>query len=258
MNAAAKTGTTRKRSFAAGAGRLLARASLVTWRLALVAAFVIGGAAIGGFLKFVHEVQNTPVATVSGKADAIVVLTGGPGRIEAGLDLLAGGSAERMLISGVNPRTSGAAIRETAEGGNDAERARLFSCCVDLGRRATDTVGNSEEARTWIRERGYSHVIVVTADYHMQRSLLEFRRALEVTPAVKTGTAEAEPKEGEETVQPVRLTPYAVATPALRDEAWYTDPPAIRRLVGEWVKYLSAQSKGWFGAEFLKQWFPNA
>ena len=211
--------------------------------------FVVGGIAIGGFLNFVHQVQGTDAAAAASapKAEAVVVLTGGARRIDVGLELLSEGRAERMLISGVNERTSGAAIADAAQGAADeSERARLFACCIDLGRDALDTVGNAMEARLWIRERGFSDVLVVTADYHMPRALLEFQRAL------GEGTAE------EKTSTPVRLTPWPVRTAALQRDGWYADPLAIRRMVGEWGKYLSAQSKGWFGAEFLKELFPSA
>ena len=220
--------------------RFAARGVLATWRLALVALFVLGGAAIGGFLSFVHQVQEMEqqAAAAAPQADAVVVLTGGPGRIDAGLELLSAERGARLLISGVNPATSGLAIQRAAAAGEVSERARLFSCCVDLGRRAADTVGNAAEARDWIGERKFARVLVVTADYHMQRALLEFERALEEA-------------------SPVQLLPWPVRT-SLLEGAWYRDPAAIRRLGGEWVKYLSAQSKGWFGAEFLKEWFPNA
>ena len=234
--------------------RAFGRAFLATWRLLLVVVFVVGGIAIGGFLNFVHQVRGTDAAAAASapKAEAVAVLTGGARRIDVGLELLSEGRAERMLISGVNERTSGAAIADAARGATDeSERARLFACCIDLGRDALDTVGNAAEARDWIRERGFSHVLVVTADYHMPRSLLEFRRAL-----ADGGAGEVE--DGGEGEKPVRLTPWPVTTAALQADGWYADPPAIRRMVGEWGKYLSAQSKGWFGAEFLKEWFPSA
>ena len=165
----------------------------------------------------------------------MVVLTGGARRIDAGLDLLAEGRAARMLISGVNERTSGAAIADAAQGANAAERARLFDCCIDLGREALDTVGNAVEARDWIREHGFAHVLVVTADYHMPRALLEFSRALEPaaeTPDVQTASV----PQGKPARQaaPVRLTPWPVETTTLRTEDWYRDPrrhpPDARRM----------------------------
>ena len=232
------------RGFGRRAAGVAARGAMATWRLVLVVLFVLGGAAIGGFLNFVHEVRGLEerAAAEAPASDAVVVLTGGPRRINAGLELISAGRGERLLISGVNPVTSGNAIQRTAAATDAVERARLFACCVDLGRRAADTVGNAVEARDWIRARGFDDVLVVTANYHMPRSLLEFERAL----------AEA---GGE--AAPVRLVAWPVSTPLIEGD-WYRDPAAIRRLAAEWVKYLSAQSKGWFGAEFLKEWFPNA
>ena len=245
MNASIEqTGAVERRSLGRRTASVAARGVLATWRLALLVLFIIGGAAVGGFLNFVHEVQSLPERSAADApaGDAVVVLTGGPRRIDAGLELLGAAKGARLLISGVNPVTSAGAIQRTAGAGDVGERARLFRCCIDLGREALDTVGNASEARDWIRARGFADVHVVTADYHMPRSLLEFERAL----ALDGADAPA-----------VRLRPWPVATPLLQG-AWYRDPAAVRRLGGEWVKYLSAQSKGWFGAEILKEWFPNA
>ena len=261
-------------SWTRGAARLFGRAGLAAWRLALLVLFILGGIAVGGFLNFVHQVQSAeplPLAALP-KADAVVVLTGGPRRIDAGLDLLGAERGARMLVTGVNEATSSAALENvTGEADDAAERARLFDCCIDLGREARDTVGNAVEARDWIRARGYRHVIVVTADFHMPRSLLEFRRALKEAPVVAAATVESEASaeaskteaskaeaSKAEAPAPVRLTPWPVLTPDLRADDWYTRPQSVRRMLGEWIKYLSAQSKGWFGAELLKEWFPTA
>src|SRR3546814_2931561 len=42
-----------------------------------------------------------PLPAAPQKTDAIVVLTGGPGRIDRGLEMLEKGDAKRLLISGV-------------------------------------------------------------------------------------------------------------------------------------------------------------
>ena len=223
----------------------------------MVVAVVGIGIVAGGFLNFVYQVQGAEPLGLEAPAEAIVVLTGGPNRIDAGLELLADGRAKRMLISGVGGRASAAALgREAAR---PVEAARLFACCVDLGRAALDTLGNAEEARDWIRRNGYRDVLVVTADYHMPRAMLEFRRAL-APPAEEDAEGEVDAEGGEDAEgaeqpdppQPVFLRPWPVPTPLVRQDDWYRDPAAIRRLGGEWIKYLSAQSRGWFGSEVLK------
>lgn len=105
--------------------------------------------------------------------DAVVVLTGGPGRIQRGLDALRRQDARRMLVSGVNPDVR---PRELAAQ-FPADRA-LFRCCVDLGHEAVDTRSNADETVRWVREHEYRSVRLVTSDWHMPRARLELAHVL--------------------------------------------------------------------------------
>lgn len=106
------------------------------------------------------------------RTDAIVVLTGAPGRIDRGLSLMNGRSARRMLVSGVGrevrPRELAAQYHE----------GRLFGCCIDLGWEAVDTVSNAEETAKWVRGHDYKTVRLVTSDWHMPRARLELAHQL--------------------------------------------------------------------------------
>lgn len=113
------------------------------------------------------------------ETDAIVVLTGGAGRIDRGLALLEEGAAKRMLISGVD--------RSVRPGELAAEyRApdRLLSCCVTLGREAIDTRSNAIETAQWLERRDYRTVRLITTDWHMRRAALELRQALPAGVAI--------------------------------------------------------------------------
>lgn len=107
------------------------------------------------------------------RTDAIVVLTGGSGRMARGLDLLERGLAKRMLVSGVNRVVQPDEL--AAE--NDASR-RLFACCVDLGKEAADTRGNGDETARWMKARGFKTMRLVTTDWHMTRARYELSREL--------------------------------------------------------------------------------
>ncbi len=107
------------------------------------------------------------------RADGIVALTGGSQRIGDAIDLLAQGYAGRLLISGVNERTS----RDEIARLNPGQR-RLFECCVDLDYRARNTIGNAIETRRWIERNRFRSIIVVTSAYHMPRTLVELDHAL--------------------------------------------------------------------------------
>jgi uncharacterized SAM-binding protein YcdF (DUF218 family) len=102
------------------------------------------------------------------RTDAIVVLTGGPGRLERGLNLLENGRATRMLVSGVERtvRPVELALRYGAE-------EALFDCCIDLGREAVDTRSNAEETVRWLKRHKLTSVRLVTNDWHMPRASFE-------------------------------------------------------------------------------------
>lgn len=107
------------------------------------------------------------------RTDAIVVPTGGAGRIARGLSLIEAGHARRMLVTGV-----GAGLRKrdlVAANGH----APAIACCVDLGREAVDTRSNADETANWVRERGYKSVRLVTSDWHMARARMELGAALD-------------------------------------------------------------------------------
>lgn len=110
------------------------------------------------------------------RTDAIVVLTGGPGRIERGVALLRAGAARRMLISGVDPSVREADLLRRV--GTDAATRRLFACCVDLDSVAVDTRSNAEEARRWLDDHHLTTVRLISSDWHLHRAALEFRQAL--------------------------------------------------------------------------------
>jgi uncharacterized SAM-binding protein YcdF (DUF218 family) len=166
-----------------------------------------------GFVAFAASVAGArPPANVH--AQGIVVLTGGPGRIDGALRLLAEGRAKRLLISGVNPAVNIKALAPTV----DKHFERALACCVDLGRAARDTVGNAAEARDWAKAKGYTSLIIVTSNYHMPRSMAEL--------------AEAMPK--------IKLIPYPVADPEKHLAHWWSNASTVGFLLREYGKYLLA------------------
>ena len=118
-------------------------------------------------------VVSLPRSAGDTKTDAIVVLTGGAGRIQRGLDHLARGDARRMLVSGVDP-----AVRLGELAQLQKAPANLFACCVDLGKDAVDTRSNAAEAARWLRRGHFRSVRLVTTDWHMPRARFELERAV--------------------------------------------------------------------------------
>ena len=113
-----------------------------------------------------------PPAANDAKTDAIIVLTGGPGRLDRGVKILQADEADRLLISGVDPRVSSKAIEHHYH-----VPPKLMQR-IDLGRGAVDTRTNADESAAWIGDHDYHSIRLVTADWHMRRARLELARVL--------------------------------------------------------------------------------
>lgn len=184
----------------------------------LLCVFTVTAALVGGLGVFALKVATgRPQADAT--ADGIVVLTGGPARISEGLKLLSTRKAKRLLITGVNMSTSREALRNQL----GAEKA-LFDCCVDLGREAVNTEGNAAEAAAWLRDQAFNSVILVTSNYHMPRSLVEFRRYLPDATVIAYPVAAGSPISESATTM-------------------LTDTAAFRLLCVEYAKYLVALAR---------------
>jgi uncharacterized SAM-binding protein YcdF (DUF218 family) len=169
-----------------------------------------------GLLAFASRVQQETPAAPPERADGIVVLTGAASRerIATGVGLLSDNYGRRVLVSGVNRDLT----REDVRTVSNAVK-RLYDCCVDLGFSALDTVGNARETADWAKAMRFTSLIVVTADYHMPRAMLELRAVLEP--------------------QGVSLQSYPVATSALNAKRWWRSPDGARLMVMEYSKYLA-------------------
>ncbi len=169
-----------------------------------------------GLIAFAQHIERAPVEPKA--ADGIVVLTGGTARIDHALRLLAEKKGKRLLISGVNPATTKRQLTALSE-----QDQALFACCVDLDRRAQNTVGNAEETRDWAMENNFASLIVVTSNYHMPRALAELGRVL---PAAK-------------------LQPFSVTERNFHVDRWWRYPGTARLLIHEYAKYLPAVARLW-------------
>ena len=170
------------------------------WRGLLGALAVLALLWLAGFAWFLRLAERAPPSPPH--ADAIVALTGGAGRVEAALRLLAEGRARIALVSGVGGAAEFASLARRA-GVDPALGAR-----VTLGRAALTTRGNAAETAAWVRANDAHSLLVVTAFYHMPRALAELARAM---PGVA-------------------LYPAPVAAEA----SW-------RLLAGEYTKFLAAE-----------------
>ena len=171
-------------------------------------------AGLFGFVDGIPTRSEPPPETA--RTDAIVVLTGGRGRVARGTDLLASGVAERMLISGVG---ANAAARDLIP--KERLASHTLACCVTLGRAARNTRENAVETAGGVAANRVASLRLVTADFHIPRSLLEFRAHLPQVEIV------ADPVTSEN----VRLA------------LWWRWPGTAVLLAGEYNKYLAARAR---------------
>jgi uncharacterized SAM-binding protein YcdF (DUF218 family) len=168
-----------------------------------------------GFIWFM-QILKQPPAPNAAHTDAIVVLTGGSLRLEAGLALLAANTAPKLFVSGVY---TGVGVQQLLRLSRNQPEA--LDCCIALGYAANDTRGNAVETAAWMKSEGRNSLQLVTANYHMPRSLLEFRHALPV----------------------VAITPHPVSSPHVPLDQWWRKPATGLFLFGEYSKYLFAYAR---------------
>jgi uncharacterized SAM-binding protein YcdF (DUF218 family) len=165
-----------------------------------------------GFAWFVWKVPDAE-AVLQRNADGIVVLTGGSSRVVDGIELLAAGRGQRLLISGVHRATNRGEISRVTP-----EHEQVLRCCVDLDRSAMNTLGNAIGTRRWAGDRGFRSLIVVTSNYHMPRAIAELSHQM----------------------PHVTLIPFPVLSDRMRTDAWWTHGATAKLLFSEYVKYIYA------------------
>lgn len=171
----------------------------------------------GGLVWFITALPDQ-VTDDSTPTDAIVVLTGGSDRLAAGFELLDRGLSGKLFVSGVYRGTDvNALLRMARQDPNELD------CCVVLGYAADDTVGNARETARWMGENGYRSLRLVTADYHMPRSLQVFRSAM---PAVA-------------------IVPHPVFPETVMRDRWWSWPGTTWLLAREYTKYLATVVRSW-------------
>lgn len=170
-----------------------------------------------GLVWFAEQIP-TAVPDPNSETDAVVVLTGGAGRLSVGTRLLVDKKARKLFISGVHRGVDVAQILRMLR-----LQGRQLDCCMVLGFDADDTRGNARETAAWMKKERFHSLRLVTASYHMRRSLLEFRRAM----------------------PDVAVIPHPVFPQNFKARSWWNWPGTAQLLVTEYVKYLVALMRPW-------------
>lgn len=187
-------------------------------RRILVLALLLTLFLVAGFLWFAQSLPRS-VAEPERQTDAIVVLTGGSDRLAVGLELLQKGLAQKLFVSGVY---RGVEVEELLQLSRDAPQD--LACCIVLGYEADDTRGNAKETAAWIAKEGFTSLRLVTAAYHMPRSLLEFRRAM----------------------PDIEIVAHPVFPQSVKQDDWWNWAGSTNLLLQEYFKYLAAVASGPF------------
>ena len=98
----------------------------------------------------------------------------------------------------------------------NAQVLTTLACCIDLGHDARHTVGNARETANWMASGERTSMILVTANYHMPRSLVLFRRMMPT----------------------IEIIPYPVDSRTVRMDIWWRHPRTLILFGSEYSKFL--------------------
>ena len=185
-------------------GRSLLRRAVVI----VIAVLVVW---LAGLIAYANAIPMQ-LADDETRTDAIVVLTGGSGRLDEGLRLLSIGMAERLFVSGVYQGLDVKALLALSKD-NPYELERR----IGIGG-ATNTTGNARETAVWVAAEGVTSLRLVTSGYHMPRSLLEFHHAM----------------------PDVDIIAHPVFVKHVKVGRWWAWPGTTGLILGEYNKFLLA------------------
>lgn len=144
------------------------------------------------------------------QVDAIVVLTGGRGRLSRALQLFSEIRAEFLLISGVQQATSLESIF-TPEELVPVDRDRII-----LEKISRSTHENALYAREMLQQHHVRTLLLVTSNYHMRRALFIFQNVFPPN---------------------IEIIPYAVESDNFNVESWWRQPWSLTLAFQECLKY---------------------
>ncbi len=144
----------------------------------------------------------------SQKADAIVVLAGGKGRVEEGIRLFRNSRADYLIFVGVDPSVRKSDLYRPKPGDPSADN-------VILEKTSRNTLENSLYGRDVIVRSGVRSVLLITSRYHLKRASILFRNSL--------------PKD-------ITIIPYPVDSVNLK-ESWWNHGGSFQLLFREFYKY---------------------
>lgn len=175
-----------------------------------------------------------PVSESPKQADVIIILSGGGGRVEQGVQLFKKGYAPQLLLSNAKEETGPAGdMRETALSLGIPESTILTEDAAE------STYQNAQFTLPIMQQKGFKSAIVVSSDFHMRRVKFIFDHVYK-----KSG---------------IELT-YIGADSGYNAKAWWSDRYSRETTFNEYIKmignafgYNGPEAKG--SLEQIKRWF---
>lgn len=209
-----------------GRARPLWRRGLRALWSGLGIATLLAAAWLAGLVWYAAAIPDH-VADPDSITDAIVVLTGGSERVRTGFDLLQRDRGRMLFISGVHRDLDLTAIMKGTPDVPDDLPPPLAGR-IELGTVAADTIGNAIETAVFMEENGFRSLRLVTAGYHMRRSLMEFHRAM----------------------PHITIVPHPVFPETVRQSDWWRWPGTTLLIASEYTKYLAGTLRHLLSEDF--------
>jgi uncharacterized SAM-binding protein YcdF (DUF218 family) len=145
------------------------------------------------------------------KVDAVIVLSGGLGRVEEGLKLHLAEKGEYLIISGVDKASDMNSIFFLHNPTDFANSEKII-----LEKSSVSTFENARNVKKIIELHGIKSIVLITSSYHMKRAGFIFSRVF--------------PDD-------VKIFYHTVSTENFNEETWWKDRNSILLLLTEFVKY---------------------
>ncbi|MEY4616353.1 MAG: hypothetical protein RJB66_1313 [Pseudomonadota bacterium] len=163
------------------------KSRFISLKVGAFIAFVLLGATLYLYVHEIKGIMGTPREAWEEDltADCAIVLTGGPGRVKEGLDMLVRKQVQRLIVSGVNPSVGLRDLYPQLAMYPDINDEQIV-----LERHSATTFGNAQQSLPIVEALQCRDVLLVTSYLHMRRS---YRTFLATFP------------------EDVRIVPYAVS-----------------------------------------------
>ncbi len=118
-----------------------------------------------GYSLFIASITFMQPGKSETDIEAVIALTGGKDRLQKALGLMVNNKIDKLFISGTGQNY-------TVE---QLTAAPALQQKITLGPTATNTNENATESKAWIDQHHITRFYLVTSNYHMARSMIEFK-----------------------------------------------------------------------------------